>query len=79
MRFADPDGLGLVVNSKFDRLGHALADYDDGIVQRLLDRMDEVRDVVARAWTDAARAEAVEREIDRLVAAVDVVRIGDSE
>jgi hypothetical protein len=52
MQFVDPDGLGLVVNSKFDRLGHALADYDDGLVQRLLDRMDEVRDVVAGCGLD---------------------------
>ncbi|WP_170182316.1 class I SAM-dependent methyltransferase [Blastococcus colisei] len=46
LRFDDRYGIGLIVN-KFGKIGHALADYDPGIVSRLLDHMDQVRDVVS--------------------------------
>ena len=46
LRFADRYGMGLVVN-KFGGIGHALADYDPGMVQRLLDNVDRVRAVLA--------------------------------
>jgi len=43
---ADRYGIGLVVN-KWGALGHALGDYDPGMVDRLLDHLDEVRRVLA--------------------------------
>ena len=48
VRFEDAHGLGLMVN-KWGTIGHALADYPAGIEQRLLDRVDRVREVMAAA------------------------------
>ena len=45
VRFVDPHGLGLMVN-KWGNIGHALADYPEGIEDRLLDRLDEVRAIL---------------------------------
>ena len=45
LRFDDRYDVGLIVD-KFGKIGHALADYDPGIVSRLLDNADHVRDVV---------------------------------
>jgi SAM-dependent methyltransferase len=47
VRFVDPHGVQLIVN-KWGNLGHALADYDAGMVDRLLDNLDEVRAVIAK-------------------------------
>jgi SAM-dependent methyltransferase len=44
--FADSHGLGLIIN-KWGNIGHALADYPAGIEQRLLDRLDLIRGVLA--------------------------------
>lgn len=52
VQLVDSHGIGLVVNSKFGRLAHALGDYDDGMIQRLLDHVDEVRAVLATHTTD---------------------------
>ena len=46
LRFDDRHGIGLVIN-KFGRIGHALADYDPGMVPRLLDNLDRIRAVLA--------------------------------
>jgi SAM-dependent methyltransferase len=46
LRFEDPYGMGLIV-TKFGRIGQALSDYDPGIITRLLDHLDQVRDTVA--------------------------------
>ncbi len=46
MEFVDRYGIGLVIN-KFNRVGHALVDYDPDTVPRLLDHMDQVRAVLA--------------------------------
>src|SRR3954453_874446 len=46
IRFVDHDGRPLMVN-KWGNLGHALADYDPGMVPRLLDRVDRVRRIMA--------------------------------
>ncbi|MGX5654278.1 LicD family protein [Geodermatophilus nigrescens] len=46
VRFVDPQGLQLMVN-KWGNLGHALGDYDAGMVTRLLDNLDRVRAVLA--------------------------------
>ncbi|MGY1917092.1 class I SAM-dependent methyltransferase [Blastococcus sp. SYSU DS0973] len=46
IRYVDSHGLLLVVN-KWGNLGHALADYDAGMVDRLLDNLDHVRAVLA--------------------------------
>jgi SAM-dependent methyltransferase len=51
LRFDDRHGIGLVIN-KFGRIGHALADYDPGMVQRLLDNVDRVRAALADHWPD---------------------------
>ena len=48
VRFEDAHGLGLMVN-KWGTIGHALADYPAGIEQRLLHRVDRVREVMAGA------------------------------
>jgi SAM-dependent methyltransferase len=40
--FTDGSGVDLVVN-KWGRLGHALGDWDEGMVERLLDHVDQVR------------------------------------
>jgi hypothetical protein len=48
VRFEDAHGLGLMVN-KWGTIGHAIADYPAGIEQRLLDRVDRVREVIAAA------------------------------
>lgn len=42
---ADIHGRPLVVN-KWGRLGHALADAEPGLVDRMLDHMDEIRDLL---------------------------------
>ncbi len=42
IRFTDRDGMALMVN-KWGQLGHALGDWDDGMVTRLLDHVDQVR------------------------------------
>jgi hypothetical protein len=42
---ADIHGRPLVVN-KWGRLGHALADAPEGLVDRMLDHMDEIRDLL---------------------------------
>ena len=46
VRFVDPHGVPLVVN-KWGTLGHSLADYDPGMVTRLLDHLDTVRAILA--------------------------------
>ncbi|MGY1773899.1 hypothetical protein [Blastococcus sp. SYSU D00813] len=46
VRFEDSHGLGLMVN-KWGNIGHALSDYPPGIEDRLLDRLDLVRGVLA--------------------------------
>jgi hypothetical protein len=46
VRFTDSHGLGLMVN-KWGNIGHAISDYPPGIEQRLLDRLDLVRKVLA--------------------------------
>jgi SAM-dependent methyltransferase len=51
LRFDDRHGIGLVVN-KFGRTGHALADYDPGMVPRLLDNLDRIRAVLAEHRPD---------------------------
>ena len=51
LRFDDRHGIGLVIN-KFGRIGHALADYDPGMVQRLLDNLDRIRAVLAEHRPD---------------------------
>ena len=51
LRFDDRYGIGLIIN-KFLRVGHALADYDPGMVQRLLDNLDRVRAVLAEHRPD---------------------------
>ncbi|WP_029430772.1 hypothetical protein [Blastococcus sp. URHD0036] len=45
MRLADRFGRPLVVN-KWGHMGHAIADADPGMVQRMLDSMDGIRDVL---------------------------------
>ena len=45
LRLADRYGRPLVVN-KWGRLGHALADAPDGLVDRMLDSMDRIREVL---------------------------------
>jgi hypothetical protein len=51
LRFDDRYGIGLIVN-KFGRIGHALTDYDPGMVPRLLDNLDRVRAVLAEHRPD---------------------------
>jgi SAM-dependent methyltransferase len=51
LRFDDRHGIGLVIN-KYGRIGHALADYDPGMVQRLLDNLDRIRAVLAELRPD---------------------------
>lgn len=46
VRFTDSYGLGLMVN-KWGTIGQAISDYPPGIEQRLLDRLDRVREVLA--------------------------------
>ena len=53
LRFDDRHGIGLVIN-KFGRIGHALADYDPGMVPRLLDNLDRIRAVLAEHRPDLA-------------------------
>ncbi|MEU2347438.1 class I SAM-dependent methyltransferase [Modestobacter sp. NPDC049651] len=48
---ADRYGRPLVVN-KWGRLGHALADAPEGLVERMLDSMDGIREVVQRELGD---------------------------
>ena len=46
IRFIDPHGAPLMIN-KWGNLGRALADYDPGMVTRLLDHVDRVRAILA--------------------------------
>ncbi|WP_347057904.1 LicD family protein [Blastococcus sp. HT6-30] len=46
IRFVDPHGAPLMIN-KWGNLGHALSDYDPGMVTRLLDHVDRVRAILA--------------------------------
>ena len=46
IRFEDRHGTGLVIN-KFGGIGRALADYDPGMLQRLLDNLEQVREAHA--------------------------------
>lgn len=44
-RLADVHGRPLVVN-KWGRLGHTIADAEPGLVERMLDHMDDIRDLL---------------------------------
>ncbi|WP_448627003.1 class I SAM-dependent methyltransferase [Geodermatophilus sp. URMC 64] len=51
VRFEDRFGIGLIIN-KFSNIGHALADYDPQTIPRMLDHVDEVREVLAKHFPD---------------------------